>query len=151
MNAEAVLLAHLVVTAFLGGVIWIVQVVHYPLFDRVDRARFAAFEAAHQRRISWVVGPAMVLELATAVLWGALVWSAGEPVAWAVANLGLVGVTWASTALLSVPAHRALSAGFDVAAHRRLVRTNWIRTIVWTLRTAGLAGIVLRGSIGAEA
>jgi hypothetical protein len=43
-------------------------------------------------------------------------------------------VIWLSTALLQVPRHRALEAGFDPAAHRALVATNWIRTVAWTAR-----------------
>jgi hypothetical protein len=33
-----------------------------------------------------------------------------------------------------VPQHAALGAGFDEAAHRTLVLTNWLRTVAWTLR-----------------
>ena len=29
-----------------------------------------------------------------------------------------------------------MNQGFDAAVHRRLVRTNWIRTVGWTLRGA---------------
>ncbi|MEO1480367.1 MAG: hypothetical protein AAFV01_17515, partial [Bacteroidota bacterium] len=68
---KALLLLHLLATLTMFGAIWIVQVVHYPLFSGVGVERWAAYEAAHQTRITWVVGPAMLLELGTAV---ALVW-----------------------------------------------------------------------------
>ena len=48
----------------------------------------------------------------------------------------LVALIWGVTFLISVPCHAALSAGFDAAAHDRLVSTNWIRTIAWTARAA---------------
>jgi hypothetical protein len=35
---------------------------------------------------------------------------------------------------LQVPLHTRLARGFDPAAHRQLVRTNWLRTLAWTLR-----------------
>ena len=131
-------LAHLLATLTMFGVIWIVQLVHYPLFSGVGQEGWAAYEAAHQVRITWIVGPAMVLELATAV---GLVLSPPEafPV-WAVwAGALAVGAIWLATLLFSVPAHNVLSAGWDADAHARLVSTNWIRTALWTLR----AGLVL--------
>jgi hypothetical protein len=35
-----------------------------------------------------------------------------------------------------VPAHGRLAEGFDAGVHARLVATNWIRTMAWTLRGA---------------
>ena len=131
-------LAHVLATLTMLGVIWIVQVVHYPLFAGVGEAGWADYSAGHQWRITLIVGPAMVLELATAV-WLVLDRPPAFPM-WAVlAGLVAVGLIWAATALFSVPAHNALGATFDADAHTRLVGTNWIRTVLWTAR----AGLVL--------
>jgi hypothetical protein len=141
------LLPHAAATLWMVGLIWFVQVVHYPLFARVGRQRFAAYEAAHTRRTGWVVGPPMLVEAATAVLLaGAPPEGVTRTAAWA--GLGLLGTIWLSTALLQVPAHRRLERGFDAAAHRRLVATNWIRTVAWSLRGA-LALSWLRAAAGA--
>jgi hypothetical protein len=51
-------------------------------------------------------------------------------------GLGLLLLIWISTILLQVPQHRRLQAGFDPAVHRRLVSTNWLRTIFWSARAA---------------
>ena len=48
------------------GVIWFVQVVHYPLFARVAPESFTTYHAAHVRRTSWVVVGPMLLELLSA-------------------------------------------------------------------------------------
>lgn len=129
---------HLAATVFMCGVIWFVQLVHYPLFAMVGTAGFADYEAAHTMRTTWVVMPPMLIELATAV--GLLLWrpsslGAGE------ASLGLVLVIliWASTFFLQVPAHGTLAGGFNADVAARLVRTNWIRTALWSAR----AGLVL--------
>jgi hypothetical protein len=129
-------LANLFATLTMFGVIWVVQLVHYPLFANVGADGFGAYEAAHKVRITYVVFPAMLLELGTAV---ALVWLRPDAVPpWMVwLGLALVGVVWLSTALVQVPLHTTLSAGFDGDAHARLVATNWVRTLAWTLR-AGL-------------
>lgn len=135
---RVVFLLHVLATLTMFGAIWIVQVLTYPSFALVGREAWAAFEAAHQQRITLVVGPAMVLELATAV-WLVLDRPAVFPLWAVVAGAVLVGVVWASTAFIQVPLHNALSAGFDAEAQARLVATNWVRTAAWTLR----AGLVL--------
>lgn len=135
--ALALLLAHAAATWFMVGLIWTVQVVHYPLMSAVGAERFVAYEAAHVRRISWVVIPPMLLELGCAVALAAGA-APAVPVAEALLGLGLVGGIWASTFLLQVPEHARLEQGFDPASHRRLVRSNLIRTALWTAR-GGLA------------
>jgi hypothetical protein len=132
-----VFLLHVLATLTMFGAIWIVQIVHYPLFSFVGRAGWAAYEGAHQSRITLVVGPAMVVELVTAV-WLVLQRPAAFPLWAVVAGAVLVGVLWASTAFVQVPLHTALSSdAFDGEAHARLVATNWIRTAAWSAR-AGL-------------
>lgn len=130
-----VFLLHVGATLTMFGAIWIVQVVHYPLFAGVGAGGWSAYEAQHQARITWVVGPAMVLELVTAV-WLVAVPPANLPREALVAGAVLVGVLWASTAFVQVPLHAALGDGFQADLHARLVATNWIRTTAWTLRAA---------------
>jgi uncharacterized membrane protein len=143
LSERELLLLHAASTWFLTGLIWIVQLVHYPLFAYVERARFAVFEAEHCRRISWVVMPTMLLELATSA-WLVLVPPADLPSAWTWTGLLLLAVIWGSTALFSVPCHRALERGFDERAHRRLVATNWVRTIAWSARALLCAAMLAR-------
>ncbi len=134
------LLLNLASTLAMTGIIWFVQVVHYPLFANVGADGFARYEALHATRTGWVVAPLMVLELATAL---ALLSPSLRPAnvsqlsAWIAA--ALVGAIWLSTAFLQVPLHGQLASGYDAAVLDRLVATNWIRTIAWTARS----GIVL--------
>lgn len=131
------LLAHTAATLYMTGVIWMVQLVHYPLFAEVGPERFANYERLHQLRISAVVMPAMLVELVTAYLL-AVAWTGpGRWAAWT--GLGLLAVVWLSTFLVQVPRHETLAAGFDEATIRSLVLTNWLRTLAWTAR----AGLVL--------
>lgn len=129
------LLVHTAVTLMMLGVILVVQLVHYPLFRLVGERTYAAYQAAHMRRISWIVVPLMTTELLTA---GGLVWALppGVPVWQAVTGLVLVLAIWGTTGLVQVPLHRRLTEGFDAPAHRRLVRTNWLRTGTWAARGA---------------
>lgn len=54
----------------------------------------------------------------------------------ALAGLPLLAAIWLSTALVQVPCHRRLAAGFEPRTARRLVRTHWIRTVAWSARAA---------------
>ncbi|MEJ7841831.1 MAG: hypothetical protein WKF95_08675 [Rubrobacter sp.] len=130
---EAVLLVHLAATVFMVGVIWFVQVVHYPLFDQVGRDGFAAYSTAHSRLTGLVVGPPMLVEAATAV---ALVIRPPQGVPFFLPLLGLIllAVVWLSTAFLQSPQHGHLGRGFAPDSHGFLVRSNWIRTACWTIR-----------------
>lgn len=125
--------ANVASTLFLAGVIWFVQVVHYPLFASVGPSRFANYEIQHAGRTSWIVVPPMLIEAATALL---LIWvrPATLPLTTAFVGLALVGLIWGSTFTLQVPLHARLSVGFEPALHRSLVATNWVRTIAWTAR-----------------
>lgn len=130
---EFVLLVHAAATVFMVGVIWFVQIVHYPLFAGVGERDFAAYSADHSRLTGFVVGPPMLLEAATAV---ALVFARppGVPAALPLAGLVLLAAVWLSTAFLQSPQHRVLGRGFDPDSQRFLVRSNWLRTAGWSAR-----------------
>lgn len=128
------LLVHAFATVFMTGLIWVVQLVHYPLFARVGGEEFRVYEAEHVRRILTIVGPTMLVEAGTA-LWLLLRGApSGVPGWMLVSGAILLAVIWISTATLQGPMHTALERGHDPALIARLVATNWIRTIAWTLR-----------------
>ena len=131
MDPSAACIVHDVCCTLLTGLIWCIQVVHYPLFAEVGTAQFAAYERAHQESIIWLVMPLMLAELATAI-WLAL----ADPSATRALGLALVLTIWCSTALVQVPLHTKLSKAFEPAGHARLVRTNWVRTWAWSVRCA---------------
>jgi len=136
--ADALLLVHALATRWMAGVIWMVQLVHYPLMALVSEAYWREYEAQHRRRITFVVMPAMLLELASAC-WIAAHQLAGDGPAWSgLLGLALVLALWLSTFLVQTPLHMRLSQSFDADDHARLVRSNWLRTLAWSAR-AGLA------------
>jgi hypothetical protein len=128
---------HFASVAFMTGLVWLIQMVHYPLMRLVEPSRFAEFHLEHSSRITWIVGPVMVLELLSAAL---LVMNRPQGLSPAVVwlSLGLSLWVFLATGLLSVPAHAQLSQGFADAPHRFLVLTNWLRTLAWSLHL-GLA------------
>ena len=127
------LLSNFAATLFMIGIIWFVQVVHYPLFAKTGSADFRSYEQRHTLLTTWVVAPPMLVEGITALL---LFWFRPTGVStWQLSiGLALLAVIWLSTALLQVPCHNLLSQGFDPVVHQRLVTTNWMRTVAWSTR-----------------
>ncbi len=113
------------------GLIWLIQIVHYPLFAFVGKDAFVSYASQHVRSITLIVAPIMLIELVTSI---ALLLVRPHAVQMWIAVLGmfLVVAAWFSTWQLQIPAHEKLAAGFDSATCARLVGTNWIRTIAWT-------------------
>ncbi len=139
-----VIAIHTLSTMMMAGVIWFVQLVHYPLFVQVGEPEFVRFEKEHVRRTAWVAAPLMIAEAAAAIALAFLLWR--RPCR-GLALLGvlLLVVIWASTALIQVPCHKRLGRGFDRHAARRLVWSNWIRTVAWAARGA-LAIVLLQAT-----
>lgn len=139
------LVLNLVATCVMVGVIWFVQLVHYPLLALIGVDRAPEIAVEHQRRTAWVVGLPMAVEGVTTLV---LLFARPDGVnAW-LAWLGAVilAVVLASTVLLSVPLHERMANSPDATIGRRLVVTNWPRTIGWTAR-AVVAGIMLSQAI----
>jgi hypothetical protein len=55
--------ANLCASLFMTGVIWFVQIVHYPLFASVGAIDFPEYERRHANRTGYVVAPVMIFEL----------------------------------------------------------------------------------------
>ena len=130
-------------TIYMTGVIWFVQIVHYPLLAAVGPHNFTAYENSNTALTTWVVLPPMCLELLCAALMLRLRPS-GISVGLALLGLSLVVLIWASTFFLQVPCHARLEEGFDALIHQRLVSSNWIRTLAWSLRSLLLLWILQR-------
>lgn len=115
------------------GVIWLTQVLVYPQFFAVPDAQWNTYHRRHTVRISIVVIPLMLTEAATG-LWAAFTswpWTTLRMVA-----LVCLAAVWLSTFALQVPLHERLSKGPGTAEKKRLLATNWIRTVAWTVKAA---------------
>lgn len=131
-------MASTVATWGMVGLIWMVQVVHYPMLVHYSAAVPGSAARDHAHRITFVVGPLMAVEGVTALI--LLGWrpdGMGWLSAWAAA--ALLGVALLSTVLVQVPLHGRLAQGHDPEAAASLLRTNWVRTIAWTARGLVLA------------
>ena len=131
--SEIILLANFVAATVMTGVIWFVQWVHYPLLASVpvDRAVEAAIK--HQRSTGQVLAIPMAVEGFTTL--GLLISRPeGVQVIWPWIGAVLLAVALGSTVILSVPLHAKMVANPTAEVGRRLVVTNWPRTIAWSAR-----------------
>lgn len=139
-----ILISHAAATLAMVGIIWFVQIVHYPLFSDVGLDQFVGYEARNVNRTTWVVAPLMLVEFSTAFLiawWNLSGNESSHAFAWVA--LSLLGLIWLSTYAIQVPLHSQLAQQFDPVAHARLVSSNWIRTVLWSIR-GGLALWMIR-------
>lgn len=143
---DLLLLAQAIASGAMCGVIWFVQVVHYPLFARADGPASAGYALENQSRTGRVVIPFMLVE-GLAAAWFAWRPPAGVPRTVAIVGAALVAVLWLSTALVQMPLHARLAGeGHAPALVARLVRSNWLRTALWSARAA-LSVWMLRAAV----
>lgn len=119
---------------YMTGLIWFVQLVHYPSFRLQKPEGFEEFHRHHTVRTAGAVIPAMLIEFAASA-WLALFTSWMVP--WNRIVFGVVVLIWLSTFLVQVPLHSKLSRGYDAETVEKLISTNRIRTLLWSLK-AGL-------------
>lgn len=115
-------MVELVVSFGLVVLIWLIQLLHYPSFRFIDQSKFTQFARFHGTRISYIVIPLMLLELALGLYFHHLV-----------IILILISI-WLSTFLLQVPSHQKLTKEYSLEQIERLISTNWIRTFLWSLK-----------------
>lgn len=143
MTGAALLpVAHLAVAAAYAGFQWTVRGVVYPQFDGVPPGAFPAYERRHQQRVSRVVGPLFLGQLVT-VGWLLADRPAGAPLPAVLGAAACLAVVLGVTAFGAVPLHRRLDAGWDAAAHRRLLRVDSVRAAAATVGVLAAGWLVL--------
>ena len=139
---EVILILNLFSSFFLCGLIWTVQLVHYPAFHGFNKDAYSNWMDFHKSRISFLVIPVMLIELGTSLmlsfsdtLFPVLHW----------AGLGMVILIWLITFFIQVPLHGKLAGGYSETVVKSLVSSNRWRTLFWSIKS--LIGIVLLSRI----
>ena len=111
--------------------IWLVQLVIYPVLHFVSEKEFSTWHEIYCKRIAYFVLPLMIAQLFES---SAASFFVGGWVEWL--KLCLILLVWLVTFLISARCHHQLSKlGKDGVVIRKLVLTNWIRTILWSMIT----------------
>jgi len=129
-----IFIIQILTTFMMTGIIWFVQIVHYPFFAFTVKEDFPQIGNAHSTRTGYVVVPLMVLELATSLYLAAFSPSSQFQLPFGI-GAGLVLLIWGSTFFIQVPILKRLVGSYNEDEHKKLVNTNWIRTILWSARS----------------
>ena len=125
------LVIHLIATSIMVGVIWVIQLVHYPSFHFIESKQYTTFQRFHMSRISYVVVPAMLTELSTLIF--LIIFMDQIDTLVTVSGLLLI-IIWLMTAVFFSGVHQKLTSGYNKTVVNNLVKLNWGRTLLWTLR-----------------
>jgi hypothetical protein len=116
-------------------VVWLAQAIMYPSLAHIEENVFVEWHQTYSTRIAFFVIP---LLCGQAIIVGIMIYYGGSFLT--LLSAAMIALCWASTFGLSVPCHARLQRfGKDLTVIRKLVRTNFIRTILWT--TVFLIGI----------
>lgn len=119
------------------GLCWFVQIVHYPLFKNINASDFPAYQKKNYAT-GFITVPIMIIELGTCI-W-LLYINQNELF---LANAILLAIIWWSTFVFQIPIHQQLLKTPIHQLMNKLIRTNWIRTLSWTVRSILLAYLLL--------
>ena len=136
MEFELLLKVNFISTSIMVGIIWVIQLLHYPSFHFINDQKYIEFQHFHMQRISIIVIPAMLTELASALLLAYFFESSLT-----IILLALVIGNWAITLIFFTNMHQKLTDGYDHSIVNRLVQINWSRTALWSLRLIILLSI----------
>ena len=113
------------------GVIWVIQLVHYPSFYFVNKKDYEQFQDFHMKRITYIVMPTMLIELLTGVY--LILSGLGEKITFVISMI-LLGLIWLQTVIFFSRIHQKLTLGYQKSLVDSLVKINWARTIMWSGR-----------------
>ena len=143
MSLPLLLTLHAAATWGMVGVIWLVQLLVYPAMRAVPAERWLPWHLQHCQRITYVVGPLMLVEVFSALgLW----WLGLSGPIFDV-SLALLAVNWLSTLVIQIPLHGRCEKAHSPVAIQQLIASNWIRTLAWSARGV-LVGVLVLEHLG---
>ena len=128
-HLSSMLFLHILSTAIMVGIIWVIQIVHYPSFHYIDKNRYVSFQNFHMNKISYIVIPVMSIEAISGII---LLYN--DQTVLFIISLIILLVIWTLTAFYFTRTHQLLASGYKKDIVRKLVQANWVRTGLWTLR-----------------
>lgn len=109
--------------------IWMVQLIAYPVFTYMKHESVQAWHSVYTRRISLIVMPFMAGQTVIYVLLLLKSWSTLYLV-----QALLILLVWIHTFVVFVPFHAKISQNLVKSdVFRALIAKNWVRTIIWSV------------------
>ena len=129
MEIEILSDIHFLSTSLMVGIIWVIQLLHYPTFHFIKESDYVEFQHFHMQRISFIVVPVMIIELLSGFM---LVYYFQSNLL--ILCLIILLVIWLITFVFFTKLHQSLLGGYDKIIVDKLVQINWSRTVLWSLK-----------------
>ena len=120
-------------TWFMVGLIWLIQIVSYPLFNFVGDRDFISYHHNHFSRITPVVGFVMLVEVFSAISLLVFFFDLIQMTI-ILAMIFLLVLIWVSTAFFQLQYHVKLLSLKNNRIIRLLIYKNMVRTFAWTIK-----------------
>ena len=130
-NLSLLIDIHFLSTSIMVGVIWVIQLLHYPSFHFIQKFNYPKFQQFHMSRISFIVIPAMIIEFITGILMLQFGFSSNFLF---ISSLFILLVIWVITLVFFTKMHQGLISGYNKLIVDRLISINWSRTLLWSIR-----------------
>lgn len=127
MDSVYIIYLNVLFNVYLIAISIIVQFIVYPSFNKILES-FAEYHSRYKKKIFWIVGPVMILEILTSLLM-----ILNEFDIYLIPGL-IVLLLWMLTFIYIVPLHNQLSKQFQTNKHIKLLKLNFVRTILWALK-----------------
>ena len=121
----------IVLNSILLGVILTTQLVSYPLFLKVNIDNFKSYHNFYTKHISYIVVPLMLFEFF--INFYNLYHSSIIYPKFYISSLVLIFI-WFSTMLIQLPLHININFYFSKIVIDKLIKSNWIRTVLWSIK-----------------
>ena len=127
MDSVYIIYLNVLFNVYLIAISIIVQFIVYPSFNKILES-FAEYHSRYKKKIFWIVGPVMILEILTSLLM-----ILNEFDIYLIPGL-IVLLLWMLTFIYIAPLHKQLSKQFQTNKHIKLLKLNFVRTILWALK-----------------
>ena len=127
MDSVYIIYLNVLFNVYLIAISIIVQFIVYPSFNKILES-FTEYHGRYKKKIFWIVGPVMILEILTSLLM-----ILNEFDIYLIPGL-IVLLLWMLTFIYIVPLHKQLSKEFQTNKHIKLLKLNFVRTILWALK-----------------
>ena len=136
---DTLILLNFIVSLTMFGIIMVTQVVSYPLFLNLDEKIFTSYHSEYVKRITIIVMPVMIIELALTIMLFYML----DGFLSQIFFISLI-LIFISTVIIQVPIHNKLKFSYDEYLAKKLIKTNWIRTFLWSIKALICYNIIIK-------
>ena len=136
-NIELIALLNFVTSFLMMGVIITTQIVNYPLFLSISKNDFNNFHSKYTNKITAIVIPLMITELILSII---LLISIQNYMT--ILIFTTISLIFISTIFIQVPIHKKIKKEFNKNLLNKLIQTNWIRTILWFVKSSASYNLI---------